>query len=101
MTGVQTCALPIWPYFRKFLDKWPTVGDLAAAELNDVLVAWAGLGYYARARNLHKCAQAVAERHGGVFPDTEEALLDLPGIGGYTAAARSPTVGHLSRNLRK
>ena len=83
----QTTVATVGPYFRKFLGKWPSVRDLAAAELNDVLVAWAGLGYYARARNLHKCAQAVAERHGGVFPDTEEALLDLPGIGGYTAAA--------------
>ena len=83
----QTTVATVGPYFRKFLDKWPTVKDLAAAELNDVLVAWAGLGYYARARNLHKCAQAVVGRHGGVFPDSEEALRDLPGIGDYTAAA--------------
>jgi len=83
----QTTVATVGPYFRKFLDRWPTVRDLAAAELNDVLVAWAGLGYYARARNLHKCARAVAERHGGVFPDSEDALRDLPGIGDYTAAA--------------
>jgi A/G-specific adenine glycosylase len=83
----QTTVATVGPYFRKFLDLWPTVNDLAAAELNDVLVAWAGLGYYARARNLHKCAQAVASSHQGVFPDSEDALRDLPGIGDYTAAA--------------
>jgi A/G-specific adenine glycosylase len=83
----QTKVATVGPYFRKFLALWPTVRDLAAAELNDVLVAWAGLGYYARARNLHKCAQTVAELHGGIFPDTEEALRALPGIGDYTAAA--------------
>jgi A/G-specific adenine glycosylase len=83
----QTTVATVGPYFAKFLERWPTVRDLAAAELNDVLVAWAGLGYYARARNLHKCAQAVVALHDGVFPDTEEGLLALPGIGGYTAAA--------------
>ena len=83
----QTTVATVGPYFRRFIDLWPTVRDLAAADLDAVLHAWQGLGYYARARNLHKCAQAVTERHGGVFPDTEEALLDLPGIGAYTAAA--------------
>src|SRR3546814_7105216 len=88
VTGVQTCALPILgPYFADFLARWPRVCDLAAAPLDDVLTAWAGLGYYARARNLHRCARVVAEELGGVFPDTEEALLKLPGIGRYTAAA--------------
>jgi A/G-specific adenine glycosylase len=71
----------------KFLARWPTVKALAAAPLDDVLKAWAGLGYYARARNLHGCAQAVASQHGGQFPDTEDGLRTLPGIGGYTAAA--------------
>src|SRR5690606_10738253 len=66
---------------------WPTVVDLAAAPLEAVLVEWAGLGYYARARNLHACAIAVMERHGGVFPATAAALRTLPGIGAYTAAA--------------
>ncbi len=83
----QTTVVTVGPYFRAFLEKWPTVADLAAAELDDVLTAWAGLGYYARARNLHKCARVVAHDLGGTFPDTEDGLLTLPGIGAYTAAA--------------
>jgi A/G-specific adenine glycosylase len=83
----QTTVVAVAPYFRNFVSRWPTVMDLAAAPLDDVLVAWAGLGYYARARNLHKCAQMVAETRGGVFPDDEEGLRSLPGIGDYTAAA--------------
>ena len=83
----QTTVVTVGPYFRAFLEKWPTVGDLAAAALDDVLTAWAGLGYYARARNLHKCAKVVSEELGGRFPDTEEGLAALPGIGAYTAAA--------------
>lgn len=83
----QTTVATVGPYFQTFLDRWPTVADLAAAELDDVLRAWAGLGYYARARNLHKCAQVVTRDHGGRFPDSEEGLLSLPGIGVYTAAA--------------
>lgn len=83
----QTTVVTVGPYFQKFLSLWPRVQDLAAAELDDVLAAWAGLGYYARARNLHKCAQAVVAEHGGKFPSTEEGLMALPGIGPYTAAA--------------
>ena len=83
----QTTVVTVGPYFRAFLERWPTVDDLATAQLDDVLHAWAGLGYYARARNLHKCARVVADAHGGVFPDTEEGLRALPGIGPYTAAA--------------
>lgn len=83
----QTTVATVGPYFRRFLALWPTVDDLAAADLDAVLHAWQGLGYYARARNLHKCAQAVAGLHGGVFPGTEEELRALPGIGAYTAAA--------------
>jgi A/G-specific adenine glycosylase len=83
----QTTVATVGPYFERFVKRWPTVKALAAAPREDVLQQWAGLGYYARARNLHACAQAVANAHGGVFPDTEEALLDLPGIGPYTAAA--------------
>ena len=83
----QTTVQTVIPYFQKFLHKWPRVEDLAAAELDQVLTAWAGLGYYARARNLHKCALYVRDELGGIFPDTEEELLKLPGIGAYTAAA--------------
>jgi A/G-specific adenine glycosylase len=83
----QTTVPAAAPYFRAFLARWPTVAELAAAPLDDVLTAWAGLGYYARARNLHACAKAVTERHSGFFPDSEAVLLDLPGIGAYTAAA--------------
>ena len=83
----QTTVKAVGPYYAKFLARWPRVDSLAAAKLDDVLRDWAGLGYYARARNLHACAKAVAEQHGGHFPDTEDALRMLPGIGGYTAAA--------------
>jgi A/G-specific adenine glycosylase len=83
----QTTVATVGPYFSDFVTRWPTVGDLAAASLDEVLHAWQGLGYYARARNLHACAQAVVERFGGVFPDTEAGLLELPGVGAYTAAA--------------
>ncbi|MCW5692408.1 MAG: A/G-specific adenine glycosylase [Pseudolabrys sp.] len=83
----QTTVKTVGPYYAKFLAKWPTVEALAQSPLDDVLRAWAGLGYYARARNLHACAIAVVERHGGVFPDDMEALRALPGIGDYTAAA--------------
>ncbi len=83
----QTTVKTVGPYYAKFLTKWPTVEALAKAPLDDVLRAWAGLGYYARARNLHACAREVAERHNGIFPDNIEALRALPGIGEYTAAA--------------
>lgn len=83
----QTTVVTVVPYFAKFLSRWPTLKNLAAAPLDDILKAWAGLGYYARARNLHKCAAAVAKECGGRFPETEKELLALPGIGRYTAAA--------------
>jgi len=83
----QTTVATVGPYFQRFLEKWPTVDALASAPLDDVLHAWAGLGYYARARNLHKCARTVSVVYGGMFPETEEDLLTLPGIGRYTAAA--------------
>src|ERR1700747_2393422 len=82
-TGVKT----VGPYFEKFLARWPDVSALGRASLDDVLRMWAGLGYYSRARNLHACAVAVLREHGGIFPDTEEGLRRLPGIGPYTAAA--------------
>ena len=83
----QTTVKTVAPYYAKFLARWPTVDALAAASLDEVLRAWAGLGYYARARNLHACARAVVERHGGDFPRRLDALRALPGIGDYTAAA--------------
>lgn len=83
----QTTVAAVRPYFAAFLRAWPTVAALAAAEDADVLSAWAGLGYYARARNLIACARKVARDHGGRFPDSEEELRTLPGIGRYTAAA--------------
>jgi A/G-specific adenine glycosylase len=83
----QTTVATVGDYFRRFVERWPTVEALAEAPLDSVLSAWAGLGYYARARNLHACARAVVERHGGRFPEDEAALLALPGIGRYTAGA--------------
>jgi A/G-specific adenine glycosylase len=82
-TGVKT----VGPYFEKFVARWPDVAAMARASLDDVLRMWAGLGYYSRARNLHACAVAVVRGLGSAFPDTEEGLRALPGIGPYTAAA--------------
>ncbi|MCF6272726.1 MAG: A/G-specific adenine glycosylase [Rhodobacteraceae bacterium] len=82
----QTTVVTVVPYFEAFLMRWPDVQALAGAPDEAVLAAWAGLGYYARARNLIKCARMVAA-NGGMFPDTEAGLLGLPGIGPYTAAA--------------
>lgn len=83
----QTTVQAVAPYFLRFLERWPTIDALAAAPVEDVMHAWAGLGYYARARNLHQCARVVATTCGGHFPDDEDALRKLPGIGDYTAAA--------------
>ena len=83
----QTTVKAVAPYFAKFLALWPDVAALADAPVDAVMQAWAGLGYYSRARNLHSCAKAVALEHGGRFPANENALLQLPGIGPYTAAA--------------
>ena len=83
----QTTVVTVGPYFDRFMARWPDISALAAASLDEVLQLWQGLGYYARARNLHACARAVVDRHGGVFPDEIEALRALPGIGDYTAAA--------------
>jgi A/G-specific adenine glycosylase len=83
----QTTVKTVAPYYARFVARWPTVAALAEASLDDVLRAWAGLGYYARARNLHACARAVVARHGGMFPDDPARLRALPGIGDYTAAA--------------
>ena len=83
----QTTVKAVVPYYQRFLQRWPDVAALAAADLDDVLSAWAGLGYYSRARNLHKCARMVVERFAGRFPRDEAELRGLPGIGPYTAAA--------------
>jgi A/G-specific adenine glycosylase len=83
----QTTVAAVRAYFRRFTDRWPTVQALAAAEDAAVMAEWAGLGYYARARNLLACARAVVSVHGGRFPDTEAGLRGLPGVGPYTAAA--------------
>jgi len=85
----QTTVITVKPYFAHFMQTWPTLNDLADADLDQVLHAWQGLGYYARARNLHKCAKAVVDEYEGHFPDDEQKLLKLPGIGPYTAAAIS------------
>lgn len=106
----QTTVAAVGPYFEKFLDRWPRVQDLAGADLDEVLTAWAGLGYYARARNLHKCARVVVEDHGGVFPDNEAGLRELPGVGPYTSAAiaaiafdrhASPVDGNIERVMSR
>jgi A/G-specific adenine glycosylase len=83
----QTTVQAVGRYYRDFLRRWPSVEDLAAAPQDEVLAAWAGLGYYARARNLHKAAKVVAEDLGGRFPETAEGLRKLPGIGAYTSGA--------------
>ncbi|MEE8504836.1 MAG: A/G-specific adenine glycosylase [Kiloniellales bacterium] len=83
----QTTVATVGPYFRAFTARWPRIQDLAGASLDEVLAAWAGLGYYARARNLHACAKSIVADHGGDFPGTEAGLRELPGIGPYTAAA--------------
>ena len=83
----QTTVHTVIPYFQAFLERWPTVDAMARADLDDILHTWQGLGYYARARNLHKCAIIVSDEYGGMFPRTENQLLKLPGVGAYTAAA--------------
>lgn len=85
----QTTVVTVKDYFERFTKRWPSVADLAAAQDSDVMGEWAGLGYYARARNLLKCARQVVAEHGGHFPADHAALLKLPGIGPYTAAAIS------------
>ena len=83
----QTTVAAVRDYFRAFVARWPTVHDLAAASDADVMAAWAGLGYYARARNLLKCARVVSHQFDGIFPETYAELITLPGIGPYTASA--------------
>ena len=96
----QTQVSTVVPYYLRFLARFPDVRALAAASSDEVMALWAGLGYYARARNLHACAQAVVTRHGGSFPDAAEALADLPGIGRSTAAAIAAfAFGHRSAIL--
>ena len=106
----QTVVKTVIPYYHYFLQQWPTVAALAKADLDQVLHAWQGLGYYARARNLHKCARVVADEFGGGFPDRESDLRKLPGIGPYTAAAvaaiafgqkASPVDGNIERVISR
>jgi A/G-specific adenine glycosylase len=106
----QTTVATVGPYFHSFLKRWPTMKVLAAAPVEEVMSAWAGLGYYSRARNLHACAQEVAARHGGKLPSTEDELRGLPGIGPYTAAAiaaiafdrkAAPVDGNIERVLAR
>ena len=106
----QTTVTTVKPYFEKFLTLFPDIFALAAAEDEAVMAAWAGLGYYSRARNLLKCAGEIVATHDGVFPDTEDALLALPGIGPYTAAAiaaiafnrpAAPVDGNIERVLAR
>ena len=106
----QTTVAAVGPYFDAFLERWPSVEALAATPLDEVLAAWAGLGYYARARNLHACAQVVSREHGGRFPASEAELLALPGIGPYTGAAiaaiafdqpASPVDGNIERVIAR
>ena len=95
----QTTLAVVRGYHARFIARWPDVNALAQAAPGDVLSAWAGLGYYARARNLHACAQRVVRDHGGVFPQTETALRTLPGIGAYTAAAMAALVHGAPANV--
>ena len=106
----QTTVATVRAYFQKFIDIWPTLPDLAAAEDDTVMAAWAGLGYYARARNLLKCARIVVSTHNGAFPSKEGELRELPGIGSYTAAAiaaiafnqpAAPVDGNIERVLSR
>ena len=83
----QTQVATVIPYYHRFLQRFPTLADLAAAPVEEVMPLWAGLGYYARARNLHACAKAVVEQHGGNFPHAPETITELPGIGRSTANA--------------
>ncbi|MGC6411859.1 MAG: A/G-specific adenine glycosylase [Candidatus Puniceispirillaceae bacterium] len=83
----QTTVPTVIPYFLRFTERWPTILDMAQSPTEEITAAWAGLGYYARARNMHKAAQVIAFDLNGVFPDTEEGLLALPGIGPYSAGA--------------
>ena len=106
----QTTVTAVEPYFKAFTERWPTVAALAQAPLDEVLAAWAGLGYYTRARNLAACAQRVMHEHGGEFPHDEAQLRKLPGVGPYTAAAvaaiafgkpSSPVDGNIERVISR
>ena len=90
----QTQVATAEPYYHRFRERFATVADLAAAPLDDVLALWSGLGYYSRARNLHRCAQVVVAEHGGVFPTQSQVLVKLPGIGRSTAAAIAAFCAH-------
>ncbi len=106
----QTTVATVGPYFQKFTKRWPTISALASAPVDDIMSAWAGLGYYSRARNLHACAKQLVADHRGALPADERALLALPGIGPYTAAAiaaiafgmqAAPVDGNIERVLAR
>lgn len=106
----QTTVATVIPYYLKFMKRWPDFKALACADNAEVMAAWAGLGYYSRARNLHACAVKVAAEHDGILPGTEAELLKLPGIGPYTAAAiaaiafgrqAAPVDGNIERVLSR
>ena len=95
----QTTVATVKSYFEKFTHLWPTVHDLARAPIEDVMQAWAGLGYYSRARNLHACAVQIVRQYQGIFPQDEAALRNLKGVGDYTAAAIRAIAHHLPANV--
>ena len=95
----QTTVATVKSYFIKFITLWPTVFDLAKANDNDVMAAWAGLGYYARARNLLKCARIIVTDFEGVFPTSLKELQMLPGVGPYTSAAIAAIAFNLSETV--
>ncbi|MDD4615876.1 MAG: A/G-specific adenine glycosylase, partial [Alphaproteobacteria bacterium] len=95
----QTTVATVRPYYLKFIRRWPTLKDLASASLDDILRMWAGLGYYRRARLLHKCARMLVKSFGTTFPADERMLLELPGFGPYTAAAVAAIAFDLPANV--
>ncbi|MGH1403150.1 MAG: A/G-specific adenine glycosylase [Alphaproteobacteria bacterium] len=95
----QTTVQAVIPYFNKFITLWPEIDAMAQADNQDIMNNWAGLGYYARARNLHKCAKVISEEHGGIFPHNQDELKKLPGIGDYTSAAIASIAFNIPANV--
>ncbi|MDC0093978.1 A/G-specific adenine glycosylase [Alphaproteobacteria bacterium] len=95
----QTVVATVIPYFIKFINKWPTISDLAQADFYDVSTLWAGLGYYRRAKNLHETAKILITQHNGIIPKNKDVLLTFPGIGEYTAAAITAIAFDIKSNV--